>query len=166
MIETRNLFSNPLTTPWPRLEPWAHSYERVGHFAQPLAEAHLYTQRDFGISAGEAINRCLGILGIGFLVLFLACLNYINLVVAQSPVRAREVGLRKVSGALRHHLIGQFLVESLLLATLAFSIALGLTYLSLPLVESMLNIELDVRSINLATFMTIPLAIVTVGVFS
>ena len=79
----------------------------IRYFAQPLPEAHLYTQRYYGIGEGEDINRCLGILGIGLLVLFLACLNYVNLVTAQSPLRSREVGLRKVSGALRHHLIGQ-----------------------------------------------------------
>jgi len=134
--------------------------------AQPFAEAHLYTQRDYGIPTGEDINRCIGIMGIGLLVLVLACLNYVNLVTAQSPQRAREVGLRKASGALRSNLVGQFLGESLLFAALGFTFALVLAYLSLPTVGSMLGVELDLRLASTSVWGVIPLIVLVVGLLA
>jgi putative ABC transport system permease protein len=69
---------------------------------------------------------------IALIVLLLACANYMNLAIARSVNRAREVGLRKVVGARRQQLIFQFLGESVLITFLALLLALGLTQLFLP----------------------------------
>jgi hypothetical protein len=66
------------------------------------------------------------------LYLLLACANYMNLAIARSVNRAREVGLRKVVGARHQQLIFQFLGESVLITFLALLLALGLTQLVLP----------------------------------
>jgi putative ABC transport system permease protein len=70
--------------------------------------------------------------GIALIVLLLACANYMNLAIARSVNRAREVGLRKVVGARHQQLIFQFLGESVLITFLALLLALGLTLLFLP----------------------------------
>jgi putative ABC transport system permease protein len=72
-------------------------------------------------------------MGVGLLTLLLAAFNYINLTLARSLSRAREVGIRKVSGALRWQLMGQFMAESVILSVLG----LGLAYLMLQLVKPM-----------------------------
>jgi putative ABC transport system permease protein len=65
-------------------------------------------------------------------ILALACINFINLSTARSANRAKEVGLRKVVGSLRFHLVRQFLMESLLYSLISFVIALLLVWMALP----------------------------------
>lgn len=134
--------------------------KQTHYVAQPLNEMHLYTQRDYNLPEGEDIARCYTILGIGILVLFLACLNYINLVTAQSPIRAREVGLRKVSGATRSQLITQFLGESMLVASIAFVIALGLAHLFIPFVNGILSVDLFLNKVSTTLIVLLPIAII------
>lgn len=69
---------------------------------------------------------------IAFLILLIACINFINLATAKGIERAREVGMRKALGASKRQLIFQFLVEAFLLATLATGIALTLVEFALP----------------------------------
>ncbi|MCK8496100.1 MULTISPECIES: ABC transporter permease [Spirosoma] len=64
--------------------------------------------------------------GVGLVTLLMAAFNYINLTLARSLSRAREVGIRKVAGALRSQLIGQFMAESVVLSLLALGLAFGL----------------------------------------
>jgi ABC-type antimicrobial peptide transport system permease subunit len=91
-------------------------------------------ERDFenGKNTGGFIKyvRMFGILG--FIVLLIACINFMNLSTARSEKRAKEVGVRKAIGAGRKRLIGQFLGESLLIAGIAFLLALVLVVVSLP----------------------------------
>lgn len=69
---------------------------------------------------------------IGAFILLIACINFMNLATARATERAKEVGIRKVVGAVRRQLIGQFLCESLLLSLLAFIIALLFSQLLVP----------------------------------
>ncbi len=69
---------------------------------------------------------------IGAFVLLLACINFMNLSTARSEKRAKEVGIRKTMGSRRGQLVRQFLGESLLVAGLAYGLALGLVVLALP----------------------------------
>lgn len=78
-------------------------------------------------------------------ILLIALLNYINLSTAKAAERAKEVGIRKVNGAGRGQLVRQFLFESLLLVSIAWVIALGLTALGLPLLNKLLDIHLPYR---------------------
>jgi putative ABC transport system permease protein len=74
---------------------------------------------------------------IALFILFIAYINYMNLATAGSANRAREVGLRKVVGAGRAHLVGQFLGESVLMSFLALIISLILVKLFLPLLNNL-----------------------------
>lgn len=91
---------------------------------QPLTKIHLEEQgRTQYINIFSAI---------AVFILLLACINFMNLALAQSSTRAREVGMRKVIGALRHQLIKQFLGESIVFAFMTFPLALLLVKVLLP----------------------------------
>ncbi|HEY0111444.1 MAG TPA: FtsX-like permease family protein, partial [Fibrella sp.] len=64
--------------------------------------------------------------GVGLITLLLAAFNYVNLTLARSLSRAREVGIRKVSGAVRWQIVGQFMAESVVLSLLALGLACGM----------------------------------------
>jgi len=130
--------------------------ERVDFYLQHAPRMHLYTNRDFGhqqetgIHEGPSgrISRLYGLMGIALLVLALACLNYVNLVTSQADVRSREVGLRKVSGASRAHLVTQFLGESFLLTGAALVVALLLVHLSFPYINDILGTQLNLAEVR------------------
>lgn len=94
-----------------------HSFRK--YKLQPLAEVH--TDSRFGnfnqriVSSGKV--QTLAIIGIFLLVT--ACINYINLATAHSSLRSKEIGIRKVLGGLRQHLVLQFIVETFLIALVA-----------------------------------------------
>src|SRR3569833_1078894 len=76
-------------------------------------------------------------------ILLIACINFMNLTTARSVKRAREIGVRKVVGALRSSLIWQFISESLLITTIAVSIALLLLILILPLFNQITQKQIE-----------------------
>lgn len=97
---------------------------------QPLPEVHF----DTTTIHGQGISRTYvyTLLLIGLFILTIACINFINLTIAQSLSRAREVGVRKSLGARRGQLFGQIWGETLILCFLALLIGLGLAYAALP----------------------------------
>jgi ABC-type antimicrobial peptide transport system permease subunit len=118
-------------------------------FLYPMEKWHLYGTFENGKAAGGRISivRLVGVIG-GF-VLLLACINFMNLSTARSERRAKEVGIRKAVGSLRRQLIGQFIGESMLTASLAFLLALVAAWLLLPFFNLMTEkqLTLPVRSI-------------------
>lgn len=99
---------------------------------QPMANWHLYSQFRDGRNAGGRIQYVWLFGIIGAFVLLLACINFMNLSTARSAKRAKEVGLRKAVGSLRVQLVMQFYSESVLMAVIAFGIALLAVVLLLP----------------------------------
>ena len=97
-----------------------------------LANVHLYS--DFGPSEGVQgdIRYVYGFLAVGWLILGIACFNFINLATSRSLERVREVGVRKAAGASRFQLVSQFMGESLLITTLAAGAGYLLATLALP----------------------------------
>ncbi|HVZ57641.1 MAG TPA: ABC transporter permease, partial [Chitinophagaceae bacterium] len=81
-------------------------------------------------------------LSIAILVLVIACINFVNLATARATDRSKEVGLRKVMGALRGQLLGQFILESVLFAVLSCLLAVGLVQLLLPAYSHFLGYQL------------------------
>jgi ABC-type antimicrobial peptide transport system permease subunit len=98
----------------------------------PLKDWHLYTTFRDGRPEGGTIDYVRMFSIVGILVLLIACINFMNLSTARSVRRAREVGVRKLMGSLRGHLILQFLLESLLMTALAFLVSLALVQAVLP----------------------------------
>ncbi|MFN0037403.1 MAG: ABC transporter permease [Saprospiraceae bacterium] len=106
-----------------------------GHLLQPFSELH-YDDR-YGTSATHVISKSrLWVLSsIGFLVLLMACFNFINLSTAQALRRSKEVGVRKTLGGSRANLFNQFMSETALVVL--FSVAIGtlLAWAASPLLE-------------------------------
>ena len=102
------------------------------YYTQALTDMHLANGINFDIGDKGKMTYVFVFSGIGVMVLLLACINYMNLAIARSISRAREVGLRKVVGAVRKQLVFQFLGESVFITLLSLAIAMGLTVLLLP----------------------------------
>ena len=81
--------------------------------------------------------------GVAFLILIIACINYINLATARASDRAKEVGIRKVVGALRKQLFFQFLGESVVITFLGFCLAFLITQLALPFFNVLTGVNLE-----------------------
>jgi len=101
-------------------------------FLHPMQDWHLRSSWKESKQIGGQIEYVWMFAVIGVFVLLLACINFMNLSTARSEKRAKEVGIRKTVGSVRQQLIGQFLVESLLVACIAFVLSLLLTLLVLP----------------------------------
>jgi len=101
-------------------------------FLHPISKWHLYSEFKNGKNVGGEIEFVWLFGIIGFFILLLACINFMNLSTARSEKRAKEVGIRKAIGSQRKQLVIQFLSESVLLAFLAFFLALALVEISLP----------------------------------
>jgi len=100
---------------------------------QKFDEEYLHSQFKDGKVAGGRIEYVRLFSIIAVFILLIACINFMNLTTARSVKRSKEVGVRKVSGAVRSSLIGQFIGESLFLTSLAVCIAVLLMALALPL---------------------------------
>ncbi len=101
-------------------------------FAYPLSEWRLRGNFENGKQSGGRIDAVMLLGLIGIFVLLIACINFMNLATARSERRAREVGVRKVVGAPRSLIIGQFLSEALLMTFLALLLSLLMSRLALP----------------------------------
>ncbi|HVS98105.1 MAG TPA: ABC transporter permease, partial [Puia sp.] len=136
-------------------------------FLQPLTDIHLRSHLDDELEPNGDINRVYVFSAIALFILLIACINYMNLSTARSALRAKEIGIRKVSGARRQELVMQFLCESVLLAYMAILLAGGLTVLAMPWIDSITGLQLSPDTI-LRTKVLIPLLVapVVVGVLS
>ncbi|KPK83666.1 MAG: hypothetical protein AMS27_12180 [Bacteroides sp. SM23_62_1] len=105
---------------------------------QPLTRIHLFAPGGGGLIKYIYIFSALAIL-----ILFVACINYMNLYTSRSWGRAREVSMRKVVGAEKRQIIWQFLSESLFLSLVATILAVLLTYVLLPVFRRLTEIEIE-----------------------
>ncbi len=118
-------------------------------FLYPFAKEHLYGHFENGVPAGGNIDNLymLGILA--GIILLIACINFMNLNTARSEKRAREVGVRKVLGAVKHSLVLQFMSESILLSFIAGLFALVIIQLLLPVFSTLVNVHLIVPYVSI-----------------
>ena len=128
-------------------------------FLTHIKQAYLYgEQKNF---IGILI---FGIIGFGILVI--ACLNYINLSTAKSIERAREVGIRKTGGAGRWQLTGQFLGESLILSIISVNFAILFVEFALPKVSEMFDADLSIKYSDPAFWIIITSITLVVGILA
>jgi putative ABC transport system permease protein len=104
---------------------------------------------------------------VALLILIISCVNYINLTTAQAITRFKEIGVRKVLGAGRRQLIKQFLIETVLLTTIAFLISILLVALLIPFYQQILDKSLPSLSLStLPALMLLFLVIIIVGIIA
>ena len=113
---------------------------------EPLPDIYLNAKASNSVGPLGSMDRVYLVSGIAIFVMLLACINFINLATARSVYRAKEVGLRKVSGSSRNGLIRQFLAESFVLTALSFVLALLITWLSLPMFNELMQKKYELLS--------------------
>ncbi|MEM9833904.1 MAG: ABC transporter permease [Bacteroidota bacterium] len=106
------------------LEDFFEQGNKYGYFLQPMLDIHLYSDLEDELEPNGDITYIYILAAIGFFIILLACINFMNLATARSSNRAKEVGVRKTLGSLRTHLVRQFLSESVLLSLIATVLAL------------------------------------------
>lgn len=113
-------------------------------FTYPFREAYLYGKSENGKYVGGRVEMVRLFAIIAVFILLIACINFMNLSTARSEKRAKEVGIRKVVGAPKGMLVGQFLGESVLLSFLAGLLALAIVLISLSGFNTLVEKELTI----------------------
>ncbi|MFN8346357.1 MAG: FtsX-like permease family protein [Spirosomataceae bacterium] len=122
--------------------------ERGDLFALRLQRlANVHFDRDISGGKGAPIALIYVLLGIGFFILMIACINFINLSIARSFTRAKEMGVRKSLGALKKQLFIQIWSESTIICLVGFSLGMLLAYLLLPEFNARFNARLQLNYI-------------------
>ncbi len=101
-------------------------------YTQPLTSIHLNSNLRWELAQNSSITYVYIFATVALFLILIAAINYINLVTAKASLRAKEVGVRKVAGAMRESLIYQFLAESVLTVLLSAVVALVLAAMLLP----------------------------------
>ncbi|NIR52884.1 FtsX-like permease family protein [candidate division KSB1 bacterium] len=124
-------------------EPWRDKDNPDRYYLQPLTSIHLKSHINFDIGLNNDIRYIYLLSGLAFLILIIACINYMNLTTARSAIRFKEVGIRKVVGANRLQLMRQFFGESIVLACVASAVALLIVELCLPAFSRLVERDLS-----------------------
>ncbi|MBN2347596.1 MAG: ABC transporter permease [Bacteroidales bacterium] len=119
----------------------------------PVTRSHLYSLRGRSL-----ITYVLIFSAMAFIIVLLACVNFMNLSTSRSELRQKEIFIKKINGSKRWQIAGQFLAESILSAFIAFIIAMILVELILPSVNNLLHTSLD---INYNVPVTVSLLLIT-----
>ena len=115
------------------------------HILQSISEVHFAT--DIGNYSGKTISlKLINVLWLiaGF-ILFIGCVNFVNLATAQAVNRSKEVGVRKVLGSNKWQLKMQFMTETFLIVITAVTLAIMVTLISLPFIGVMLDLQLTLN---------------------
>ncbi|HLX66019.1 MAG TPA: ABC transporter permease, partial [Puia sp.] len=147
--------------------PGIKAHQTTQLFLQPLTSIHLYSHLDSEAEQNGDAGRVTTFAAIALFILLIACINYMNLATARSSLRAREIGIRKVAGALRREIVLQFLIESILISYIGLILAAGLTWLTLPALNSVTGLNLSIETL-IRPAILIPLAFtpLVVGILS
>ncbi|WP_010664496.1 ABC transporter permease [Marinilabilia salmonicolor] len=147
--ELENAFANEIKAEMEEEDMAIFSGERKTnlHFSfQPLHQIYLFSSQDFEI--GKTTNKAYVFifLGVAFFILLVTAFNFMNLTTARALDRAMEAGVRRLFGARRFHLAGQFVSEAVLFSLVALFFGLVLVELLLPVFNKLFLVEFFDRS--------------------
>jgi putative ABC transport system permease protein len=125
----------------------------LGLYLQPVEDIHLRSNIRGELATNNEIRSLRLFLAIAVLTLLIAAINYMNIITARSSTRAREIGIRKVTGAGRRQLFQQFLGESVFFALLSLLLALIIVRLALPRFGAMVGLDLGLRDLVSGPFL-------------
>lgn len=124
----------------------------IHFYLEPFTDVHLHSPYpDFTGSISITYLYTLG--GVALLIIVIVCFTYINLSTAKSIDRAREVGIRKVSGAIRSQLFWQFIGESFVLCSLSVLVSVGLAATLLPAFNELISKQLQLSNLFTPSFL-------------
>jgi ABC-type antimicrobial peptide transport system permease subunit len=135
-------------------------------YMQLFAENYLHGTFENGVPAGGRIQYVGILLAIAGFILLVACINFMNLATARSSLRAREIGVRKVMGALRSTLSQQFFIESILYAVTSAFVAIVIVFLSLSYFNDLMGKELTINFADPVIWIMIGSIILVTGLLS
>lgn len=138
---------------------WKEKGHAFNYFLQPIESIHLNSKLDVEVEANSDISYVYIITIIAIIILTISSINFINLSMARSAERAKEVGIRKVMGSQRSALISQFLTESIFVCSIAAVLSIGLVFIAVPKFNEILGTYLEFSSI------VQPIALVAIVVF-
>ena len=121
---------------------------KVDFWLQPLTAIHLHSNYQVDLPGHGNVQYVNIFFVVALFILSVACINFMNLATARSARRAKEVGLRKVVGAGRKQLIGQFLGESMLISFVSLILATGIVWLLLPLFNDLAGKKLSIHLLD------------------
>ncbi len=130
------------------IEDFKNAGNYFGYVLEPLKDIHLKGAVQYNLEPPGSLSTVYIFAVIAILILVVAIINYVNLATAKSASRAKEVGVRKVSGANKSGLITHFLTESLIIAAISMGIALLIVFLLMPSFNQMINKSLSFGQIN------------------
>ena len=152
---------------------YAASQHHTRYHLQPITRAHLYPRQDYGFSPQGFLYRTNGdirrlqvAVALGMFIFVLAGVNFVNLSTARFMLRAREVGMRKVVGARRSQIAGQFLGESILQSGLSHLLALAIAGLSLPHLSSWMGVTVTIEHPGWLWILILPTSVLITGVLA
>ncbi len=133
------------------IEDFRKAGNDFAYVLEPLKDIHLKGAPQYNLEPPGSLTTVYIFAVIAILILVVAVINYVNLATAKSAARAKEVGVRKVSGANKSGLISQFLGESLIIVTFAALLALIVVFALTPSFNQMIGKELSLKLINNTT---------------
>lgn len=137
------------------------SDDRFTAFVRPYSSGYLYGNYENGIQSGGRIGYVKLFSIIGLFILFIACINFMNLSTANASKREKEIGIKKALGATRRELIIQFLTESILTSIISLLVAVLLVWLLIPQFNNITGKNVSLSLSPLTTVYLFFIAIVT-----
>ncbi|MDA3813950.1 MAG: ABC transporter permease [Candidatus Cloacimonetes bacterium] len=147
-------------------EEWEAAGNRTGYYATPLKDIYLRSTTQDNVGKVGDIRYVYLFAVIGFFILFVACINFMNITTARSAIRAKEIGMRKVFGSSKRSLIRQFLMESILITFCAMFIAVVFIEILMPYFNNFTDKALNINFAGVATIPILLLMVIVVGLMS
>jgi putative ABC transport system permease protein len=135
---------------------------KVSVFIQPLTDIHLHSDKMYELSPGGSVGYIYAFAVLAVFFLFSSGINYTNLSIAASAHRFKEIGVRKVIGALRHQIQKQFMIEAVLITFIAAAIGAGLFYLLIPRFNALMEYKLDMSIFRQSEFLATATGVVVI----
>jgi putative ABC transport system permease protein len=150
-----------------KLRSLSKQYQVPEHYRvkfMPVTKIHLYSHTDTEIAANSDIKYIYIFCTMAFFILFIALINFINLTVAASLKRGKEIGIKKVMGASVKQLRVQFLSESYIYFIVATFLAMIISYDLVPIFSQKLGISIDLTAVfNIKSMLAVAALIIISG---
>jgi putative ABC transport system permease protein len=148
------------------MEKFRAAGNKLEYTLMPVTDIHLKSDLTAELGNNSDSVYVYMFSAIALFILVIACINFMNLSTARSANRAKEVGIRKVMGSFRSHLVRQFLLESVILSVVAIVLAVGIAWLVMPSFNELARKELALPFSDPAFWMLAAGAALVVGILA